>query len=478
MSIQQSHAEVFMHAQFNVHALIKLATRLRDRPCICDLSQKPSNGCLNWAIVISFDDGVEWLFRSPRKYYALNMDTAGALISNEAATLKYIRMNSTIPVPEVFEYSSTPFNEIGVPFILMSKARGVPLSTRGWNSQPHKVPGSHNNPPPCLTSKEKEKVMKQLGEITSKPLHLQFDKIGSIVEEKGIYNVESCLSPGFILYGWDTLQDGFSRGPFAHETNMNNYDTYRSATDRWNDFTTVGSKTNSGNNRLDYVIAGQFLQDMIPSLTKSHKTPKSFGDGFPLYHPDLSTNNIFVDQDCNITCIIDWAFSSSVPVSTPLMTPGLPHPRDDMDPLLVAAFRTGFIDHYFKGIIKMIDTSVWDNAQKIRLFTRLVNLDALQDYEYFVELYALTHKGKRTDIPTIFKEMQNQKVFRDKLMKLIADDRPASETEKEEREYFSHVGPERHAVSKRLTLASKLSRGFVADRRPWHWIEEVTTSHL
>ena len=34
---------------------------------------------------------------------------------------------------------------------------------------------------------------------------------------------------------------------------------------------------------------------------------------FPLCHPDLSVNNIYVDDDYNITFIIDWAFASSVP---------------------------------------------------------------------------------------------------------------------------------------------------------------------
>ena len=36
--------------------------------------------------------------------------------------------------------------------------------------------------------------------------------------------------------------------------------SYRSATDRWNDFVTIGSKIESSKNRLDYCIAGHFFK--------------------------------------------------------------------------------------------------------------------------------------------------------------------------------------------------------------------------
>lgn len=55
-------------------------------------------------IFLTFDDGVEWVFRSPRTCYSLDEETAGVVLASEAATIKYIRENSSIPVPEVFYY--------------------------------------------------------------------------------------------------------------------------------------------------------------------------------------------------------------------------------------------------------------------------------------------------------------------------------------------------------------------------------------
>lgn len=104
MSDKETEAKVFAHAKFNVPALLDLGKQIRQKACNCDLSQTPASGSLNWAITISFDDGVGWIFRSPRTYYGLDMEIAGSLIASEAATLKYIRRNSSIPVPEIFAF--------------------------------------------------------------------------------------------------------------------------------------------------------------------------------------------------------------------------------------------------------------------------------------------------------------------------------------------------------------------------------------
>ena len=115
MSNRPHSANVFFHARLDVDALLRLAGRLRNRSCTCDLSQKSSSGSLNWAIILSFNDGVEWIFRSPRTFYGIvNKESAAILLASEAATLKYIRNKSSIPVPEVFYYRSDfPTSQVG-----------------------------------------------------------------------------------------------------------------------------------------------------------------------------------------------------------------------------------------------------------------------------------------------------------------------------------------------------------------------------
>ena len=97
---------IFKYAKFSVPALCRLASRLHGgRTCICDTSQVPACGSFNWTILVSFVDGVEWVLRSPRDDGALQSDgTNFLLLASEAATLKYIKSHSTIPVPEVVAY--------------------------------------------------------------------------------------------------------------------------------------------------------------------------------------------------------------------------------------------------------------------------------------------------------------------------------------------------------------------------------------
>ncbi len=86
---------------------------------------------------------------------------------------------------------------------------------------------------------------------------------------------------------------------------------------------------------------------MIPGFTCHSK------DDFPLHHPEVCTSNIFVDNDFNINCIIDWAFSISVPVAELLTTPDLAFPKAPPEPPLIVAFRTGFMAQAEKDGVKI-----------------------------------------------------------------------------------------------------------------------------
>lgn len=97
---------LFTYATFNRDALISLAESLRQTPCTCDDTKRPFSGSLNWAIELCFDDDVHWIFRSPRSSQSsgTTAEFASQLLASEAATLKYIRTHTSIPVPEVFHY--------------------------------------------------------------------------------------------------------------------------------------------------------------------------------------------------------------------------------------------------------------------------------------------------------------------------------------------------------------------------------------
>lgn len=95
---------IFRYADFNVDALLDLCRALRGQPCTCDRSKPPKTGSLNWVVFVTFDDGVEWVFRSPRRGLCpiLGDESASKLVVSEVATLKYLSANTSIPVPKVY----------------------------------------------------------------------------------------------------------------------------------------------------------------------------------------------------------------------------------------------------------------------------------------------------------------------------------------------------------------------------------------
>ncbi|OWT43353.1 hypothetical protein VFPPC_17484 [Pochonia chlamydosporia 170] len=275
--------DVFFYADFNLKQLLSLAERLRGRACTCSESQIPKFGAFNWAIFLEFDDGVEWVFRAPCSLYSMSRRITGRLIASEAATLKYIREHTSIPVPDVFHYSPYYDNDIGIPYILMSKAAGQPLAQYEWPTHAHQLPGRNGFVTPArkLTDKEKQKIMHQLGRYARELFSLCFPTIGSLFEGEHGYYLDECLSPGHVLQDRKTIEE-LSRGPFHNEADYYsslagalrlhaerlpmgyhvlrapvpipkeypNFSEYYAATDRWNDFATLEGISESSINRL------------------------------------------------------------------------------------------------------------------------------------------------------------------------------------------------------------------------------------
>ncbi|KAI1322560.1 hypothetical protein F5Y16DRAFT_413198 [Xylariaceae sp. FL0255] len=476
---------LFHFENFNLDALLALARELRGRPCSCDTSQVPKSGTLNSVIFISFDDGIEWVFRSPSIYAGTTFteESASKILVSEAATMKYLRAHCSAPVPE---YSGTKDNDIGVPYILQSKAAGRCLAEYDWadnSSQPWQYEYCQKLLP--ISDQGRQKIMSQLGTIMSSLSEVRFGQIGSIFEDhQGKFSVGECLSPVLIWQWRDTIEEAIYRGPFcedklyfnslisamishAKELTMvtraffasvpstHEYPTrasFGTASRRWNDFVTIGGKLEDSRNRLDYCIAGQFLYDMIP------------------YFSTPANGNLFVDDDLNITCIIDWTSTTTCPIIELLSTPGLAGPTLPPSSSLVAAFRSSF-----DAGATNIDASDWKKADAIWYFTRLVRLLSKEDYKLFKSLYDLL-----VDYASLFQAQAELEANKQLLAELREEDESEAEKKGLEDAEF-HMTKEKKrlsalAVARKLTLMSEMNPGFVADAKLWRWIEDALCS--
>ncbi|CAG8113721.1 unnamed protein product [Penicillium nalgiovense] len=280
------------------------------------------------------------------------------------------------------------------------------------------------------------------------------------MDNNNSYTPRKCLFPGLVWQRRDEF-DGtdITRGPFseakafymasidaflAHSAELpmehhlfhapvpivqeyDSFEEYRLATDRWNDYATVGSKIESRKNRLDYTLVNISLRDTVGFF--SEKDTQTSCDGFPLYHPDISTQNIFVDEDLNITCIIDWAFASPVPPAMLLVCPGLPQPRDGIHCSLLGAFVDGFI--------------AGEGFSDFRNFSRLIH--AIIGQEVCPYLRHITGKSE----------------FLEAAEYGLEDEGDQERLRRDEEQYFSCVGSQRHALSRHLTMIQQLNNQFV-----------------
>ncbi|KAK4031791.1 hypothetical protein C8A01DRAFT_41762 [Parachaetomium inaequale] len=493
---------VFRYApsQFDLDALLLLASRLRQQPCSCNKSKPPLAGSLNWAIFVSFDDGVEWAFRSPdsgRRAF-LSDEYTSRILASEVATLEYVKRHSSIPVPEVFAYSASGDNDIGVPYILMSKAHGRPLSTYGWLPPAHQPLAEGTT---LLSEWDKRKILSQLGAITAQLSQLRFDKIGSLSHDSaGNFTIGECLSPWLTWQQRDLLAN-IDRGPYDDETayleslmsvyiahakelpmtphaffapipdpaEYPSWASFRAAASRWNNFVAVGQKIDHSRNRLAYCIAGQIMRKMIPRLRSDAPADEDGGGGFPLGHPDLHLGNIFVDDALNVTWLL--------------------HTRDSStENPLVAAFRAVF-ERAASGGEPAVGPGTWQRAAMMQHLQRLIRMLSTRDYHDFAALYALAHPGQgggkdddgesaaRDVLPALFSERARRDENKKLLGELGEDDWPRDEVERQERASFvrpsSPATQEKLAVARKLTLLAEMNERLVADRRLWRWIEDA-----
>lgn len=386
----------------------------------------------------------------------------------------------------------------------MSKASGRPLSDYDWVELSLRIPGYPVHLPlRPLTDHNREKIISQLGTIMSCLSDIHFDKIGSLFEDSttGNCSIGECLNPS-LIWQWRDRLNGIDRGPFqsqsqylsslisaftSHAKNLPltphsffapipnpfeypHWTNYTAAIDKWRIFCDVGEDKSEGiKNRLAYCIAGQFLDKMIPYLT-------STSGKFVLFHPDLHLGNVFVDDNLNITSIIDWSPTSSGPMPELLATPGFSGSVSPPTESLILAFRAGF-SHKIH-----FESEEWEKAEMMWRFSRLVRLLSNQDYTLFKALYGLVHKAGSEDIPQLFYDQSVQEHGRELMaelrqMELEEEDEEEDEEEETGDQTDGEFGDTDESgsldVARKLTLMSEMNPNFVADKRLWLWVESA-----
>lgn len=113
-------------------------------------------------------------------------------------------------------------NNIGIPYILITRAPGFFISSKFMWDPYLKGIKRPRQPLPYLLRAAKEKIIRQLRILTSKILNLPFKKISSLYKQEGKFYIGECLLCALTWSSRDSFSN-IARGLFS-----NNKDYYES----------------------------------------------------------------------------------------------------------------------------------------------------------------------------------------------------------------------------------------------------------
>ncbi|KAI1114975.1 hypothetical protein F5Y14DRAFT_461070 [Nemania sp. NC0429] len=279
-------------AQVNVQELTCVASSLRSgKACKFlpgqHLGSGATMGCANYHAWIVFDDGVRWLARIPRTtaFSDVPLELVDYLIETEYATLKFSEQHLNVPTPKAhgFGLFSDPGNLAGVGYILEDAMPGRPFYA-------HEA-----------TDAQKSHVYGQYADILINISRAPVEQACSLLSDGHDTKVAAIASNRFLSLG--------KHGPFANPLEY---------------FTSIADL------HLDLIADGQIypeypkeaflfyrlLRDRAaPALAAAATSAESSAGGgsFFLKHVDDKGDHLLVDEDYNITAVIDWQFARFVP---------------------------------------------------------------------------------------------------------------------------------------------------------------------
>ncbi|KAJ6020061.1 hypothetical protein N7499_003354 [Penicillium canescens] len=236
-------------------------------------------GGMNYHIEILFEDGKSWLARI-RRFNATSPppELRDYILRSEVSTLQFLS-KTKVPVPTVFDFNADESNPVGVGYILMEKLPGKSLR---WS---------------ITTPEQRQKIASQLADIYIELKSYPFSVMGS-------FNQQNSSHVGPIAR--ESLTD-------FQDLHMKMLGPYSSSEEYFTAhirliLDLIIRQESYVNRPVDAFLIHRFLLEIIPKIFSRN----SLDDGmFYLKHADEKGDQILVDNDYNITGIIDWEWAQT-----------------------------------------------------------------------------------------------------------------------------------------------------------------------
>ncbi|CAM1508008.1 Fc.00g048560.m01.CDS01 [Cosmosporella sp. VM-42] len=239
---------------------------------------------------------------------------------SEVATLRFVRENTGISVPDVYSYSANRSNRIGFEYIIMTRMPGKPLEDVWLSSG----------------ALHKEKLVRQLARIYSEMFENKLRGIGNIYPKSHLSEqgqkatggpppVERIVSAPFI---WaDRRHQNISRGPFStskewlstrlllaeRECRHRFYHLQQLAKESRSQDDPVeveGENLSRENLRKAFNIISRLQKQLNILFQQTNSGPETS----VIFHDDLYGCNVLADDEKGLTAVVNWGCISAVPL--------------------------------------------------------------------------------------------------------------------------------------------------------------------
>lgn len=242
-------------------------------------------GGQNFHLDIIFADGITWIARIQlNEPYMAPLSIRKQVFLSEVATLKFLEQTA-VPSPKVFYYAlasdEKKKNPVGVSFMLQEKLAGAPLD---WH---------------WATETQRAKIADQLADIYLELEKYPLNMTGSPILTDGLVSddLASQVGPYTELQLFASPTDPL--GPFTSSITA-----YKSMFKRQIDLLVMRQFTSLP---VDHYLAFRWRLEIISTLASSISDTVPFC----LKHPDDKGDHLLVDENYNITAIIDWESTSA-----------------------------------------------------------------------------------------------------------------------------------------------------------------------
>ncbi|KAF3006915.1 hypothetical protein E8E13_011212 [Curvularia kusanoi] len=214
---------------------------------------------------------------------------------SEVATIEFVRQRTSLPIPHSIAFDSDNENELGFEWILMEMMPGVPLRKR-WRK---------------MSWDAKENIVKCLAENHARLFEHRFHGIGNIFDSRKLASATSFTLDRMVslIFFWgEHLTHDVSRGPFtsSHDWLKARLQLVLTDQQRTLDSTCDEDEIEDAEAALD--LAKRLLE-ILPTIFLPNASESTM-----LFHDDLSMQNIMVDDDGQLTAVIDWECVSAMPL--------------------------------------------------------------------------------------------------------------------------------------------------------------------